>query len=137
MRDPWARKITHGHKDIELRSEPCHILNERIGIIESGTGTIVGTTVIVDCFWMSAQQLTSPTMRKRHRLYDHTKHNTIISRITTEGGTWAWVCTDSRHYTVPISYTHPIGAVIDKWVNITRIQLRDNTKTDVIRSRIL
>ena len=74
------------------------------------------------------EQLSIPTLSRRHKLYYHATRDVIINAITAVGGTWAWVCKDSRHFTVPISYTHPLGAV--KWVDIThtRIQLHDTAE---------
>ena len=48
VKPPYARAIVAGEKVEEYRSRPTRIRG-RIGIIESGSGTIIGDAVLYDC----------------------------------------------------------------------------------------
>ena len=81
VRPPYARAIVTGAKVEEYRSRPTRIRG-RVGIIESGSGTIIGDAVLTDC-----------TERDG-------------------GWEYVWHFTDARRYAVPVAYRHPFGAVV-------------------------
>ena len=56
VRDPFAKLIVYGVKSIEYRTRPTNIRG-RIGIIESGTGTIIGDAVVWNCKKLEGFQL--------------------------------------------------------------------------------
>ena len=81
VKPPYARQIVTGAKTEEYRSRPTRIRG-RIGIIESGSGTIIGDAVLYDC-----------TERD-------------------DGWEYVWHLRDARRYAVPVAYQHPFGAVV-------------------------
>lgn len=48
VRPPYAGRIVAGEKEEEYRTQPTRIRG-RIGIIESGSGTIIGEVDLFDC----------------------------------------------------------------------------------------
>ena len=81
VKPPYARQIVTGQKTEEYRSRPTKIRG-RIGIIESGSGTIIGDAELYDC-----------TERDG-------------------GWEYAWHLRGARCYAVPVAYRHPFGAVV-------------------------
>lgn len=107
---PWVDKIFSDDpdeiKDWEMRTSGTKIRGD-IGIIEKGTGLIVGITTLIDSITpLSLDELIAN--KHRHRV-DYEKNPDLAK--------WnkPWVLANS-HRIEPIPYTHPQGAVI--WVNI-------------------
>ncbi|MCY9861470.1 hypothetical protein OTK49_02935 [Vibrio coralliirubri] len=107
---PWVDKFFSENPDEvktwEMRSTGTKIRGE-VGIIEKGTGLIVGTTTIVD----SLEQLTiSELIATMHKHRVDYKNNPHLIKWNKP-----WVLKDSKRIE-PVPYTHPQGAVI--WVNV-------------------
>ena len=81
VKPPYARQIVTGEKIEEYRSRPTRIRG-RVGIIEAGTGTIIGDVELYDC-----------TERD-------------------DGWEYVWHLREARRYAVPVEYHHPAGAVV-------------------------
>lgn len=110
IRQPHIGKILDGHKTWEMRSTKTQIRGT-IGLIESGTGLIVGTAEIVNArepypsaFARKQNEHFHGIPEDRHHLMDKWKY--------------AWILKDVCKFDDPIPYTHPQGAVI--WVKFTR-----------------
>jgi hypothetical protein len=102
-------KILAGTKTWEIRGTRTH-KRGRIALVESGTGTVVGVTEIVDAVGpLSATEFVRNAKRAG------------LSRTTRSRGlpyarTFAWVLRHSRKLLKPVPYRHPPGAVI--WVRL-------------------
>ncbi len=81
VRPPYARAIVTGAKIEEYRSRPTRIRG-RVGIIECGSGAIIGDAVLYDC-----------TERDG-------------------GWEYVWHLRGARCYAAPVAYRHPLGAVV-------------------------
>lgn len=102
---PYCDLIVDGMKMWELRSRSTNIRG-RIGIIEKGTGTIIGEVDLVGVIGPMDDATILASSNKHHLTY------------IPDGFKWryAWVLNNAVRYPTPISYTHPQGAVI--WVNV-------------------
>lgn len=107
---PWVDKIFSEDpdeiKDWEMRSSSTKIRGD-IGIIEKGTGRIVGITTLVDCL---APLTVDELVANKHRHRVDFENNPDLVKWNNP-----WVLENS-HRIDPIQYTHPQGAVI--WVNV-------------------
>ena len=81
VRPPFAGYIVDGIKLIEYRTRKTY-LRGRIGIIESGTGTVIGDVEIVDCRFDSKFQI------------------------------YEWYLDDPRRYATPVPFEHKQGAMV-------------------------
>ncbi len=99
-------KILQGEKTWELRGTKTH-KRGRIGLIQSGSGLIVGECEVVGCTTELSQ-----TEFAQHK----DKH---CSKSTTKpySKTYAWKIQNAKKYDDPIPYSHPKGAII--WVKVT------------------
>jgi len=103
--EPWISKILSGEKTWEMRSRRTNIRGV-IGLIQKGSGLIVGDCEIVDCYDnLSFQQLTEAA--DKHCITD----NPLLE-------IWpiAWVIRRAHRWSHPKPYKHPLGAV--SWVKI-------------------
>lgn len=100
----WLDKIFHNNKTWEMRSSRTNIRG-KIGLIESGSGQIVGEAEITHCFPITDGMKIS--CQSEHQVYD--------LRLLKKWR-YAWVLSNVKKYDKPIPYTHPRGAVI--WVKI-------------------
>ena len=110
IRQPWIDMVLVGQKTWELRGRKTLTRGE-IALIESGSGTVVGLTTLVD--------VVGP-LSKAELLRSVSKHCVKPSDIrgrTRYDKTYAWVLEGSRPLRRPVPYTHPSGAVI--WVNLS------------------
>ena len=82
VKPPFAGYIVDGVKSIEYRTQYTHV-RERIGIIESGSGTVIGDAELYAC-WESLK-------------YD---------------GIWQWVLSNARRYHAPVPFEHKKGAMV-------------------------
>ena len=100
VRKPWIDLILDGKKIWEMRSRPTKIRG-RIGLIEAGSGLVVG-----ECDIYSSKKIPDKFMEicKYLHLTNHRIHNYR----------WAWGLWNPIRYKTPIPYKHPKGAVI--WV---------------------
>ncbi len=100
----WLDKIFDEGKVWEMRSTRTNITG-KIGLIESGTGLIVGEAKLLGCFHMPIE----PNDRyfSKHKVED----TELLKKWK-----YAWVLSKVKRYDKPIPYKHPQGAVI--WVNL-------------------
>jgi len=99
-------KILAGTKTWEMRGSRTNI-RETIGLIESGSGTVVGLCDLMDC----RGPLTAAEFRQNARKAG------MAPAAATLGGyakTYAWVLANARRLKTPVPYNHPSGAII--WV---------------------
>lgn len=105
------QKILAGTKTLEIRSRATAIRG-RIGLIESGSGAVVGTCTLVGCV--------GPLKR------DECKRNARRAGYprgeAPEPGDFAWVVAGARRLRSPVAYRHPRGAII--WVRLTPAVVR-------------
>lgn len=80
VKAPFAGWIVDNIKIIEYRTRETYIRG-RIGIIESGTGTVIGDTLLNDC------------------VFD------------PELGLYTWALRNARRYTTPVPFEHKRGYV--------------------------
>lgn len=109
IRSPYIGWILDGDKTWELRSRPT-LHRGRIGLIEKGTGTIVGVTNLVD----SLPPLSSEGFaesRDRHRIPEK-----LDTAVIEAGWVYPWVFQDSRRLTTPVFAKLKRGQVI--WVSL-------------------
>lgn len=105
IKQPWIDLILSGQKIWEMRSSPTNI-RERIGLVEQGTGLIIGEADIIGCI----DNLTVPTL-----ISSYDKHK-ITDEDVLKRWRYAWVLENVIRYEKPIPYEHPRGAVI--WVRL-------------------
>lgn len=105
VRQPWIELILSGVKIWEMRSARTNIRG-RVGMIEQGTGLIVGEVDLVD----SIDPLTLIT----HQMH-YDKHR-IENYEKLLDWSFPWVLENAERYKKPVRYKHPQGAVI--WVNL-------------------
>ncbi|BCB02541.1 ASCH domain-containing protein [Bacillus sp. KH172YL63] len=109
IKSPWVDLILDGKKVWEIRGSNTKIRGT-VGLIKSGSGTVVGTVKIVD-----SQELTLSQYRNgsaRHGVESEASLQLPYKR------TYAWVLEDPVIYQTPRPYKHPMGAVI--WVDLSK-----------------
>ncbi len=110
IKQPWIALILNNQKTWEMRSRMTHVRG-RIGLIQSGSGLVVGEATLVDCFSIINAQTgkcEAPNLcEMRHRISDQA----LLAKYP-----FAWVLSDPVRYTKPKPYQHPKGAVV--WVKI-------------------
>ncbi len=102
-----------GKKDWEIRGSNTRVRG-RIGLIESGSGLVVGEAELTDSFKVGLYTLEEN--KKRHRIE-------VIEAEKMYDDPHVWVLRNSKRYEKPIPYKHPQGAVI--WVNLPDELLKD------------
>ena len=105
IRKPWIDLILIGEKLWEMRSKPTNIRG-RIGLIEQGTGLIVGECIL-DCVGESVDNFDVGYGHHMHKVDDFS---------LLEKWKYPWVLSGAKRYEDPIPYKHPKGAVT--WVRI-------------------
>lgn len=119
IRMPWIDKILDASKTWEIRGS--HTSKEgRIGLVESGTGTVVGVADLVGVVGPLSLKELSANWRKAG--FDNEEH---LSRLPYKQ-TFAWVLQNPKRLRQPVSYNHPSGAVI--WV-----RLKPEVEQEVLR----
>jgi hypothetical protein len=106
VKKEWLDKIFDEGKVWEMRTTRTNI-NERIGLIESGTGLIMGEVDVMGCY----EKPIAPI--KRYIPYHKVEDLELIKTWK-----WAWFLKDAKRYKEPTPYKHPKGAVI--WVKINK-----------------
>ncbi len=104
VRKPYARMIVGGVKTWEMRSRPTTI-RERIGIIEAGSGLIIGAVDLVDSLNLSLNSL-------KDKVHKHQVDDFAL----LEKWHFAWVLERPKLYKEPRVYIHHPGAVV--WVKL-------------------
>ena len=108
IKSPHIEKILGGKKIWEMRGSRTNI-RETVGLIRSGSGTVIGVCDVVDCIG----PLTAGEYRKNARKAGTTPSEAIIGYY---GKTFAWVLKNPRNLKAPVPYKHPSGAII--WVQL-------------------
>ena len=104
IRQPHIGKILNGIKTWEMRSTSTKIRG-KIGLIESGSGMIVGEVEI--------ERVYGP-LPTEHLKHNKDKHQCSVTDLVK--WRYAWVLKNAKRYDKPKPYAHPKGAVI--WVKI-------------------
>ena len=109
IKTPWIDKILAGTKTWELRGSNTHVRG-KIALIQSGSGTVVGTCELVNVVGpLSKAELTRRTRK-------HGVSPSLLRQGVRYRKTYAWVLEKARRLRRPVPYKHPMGAVI--WVNL-------------------
>jgi len=106
VREPWVNQILDGFKIWELRSKPTKVRGT-IGIIEQGTGLIVGQVDLIDSL--------KPFKDEEQMRYTHSLHCVDDIELVKKWR-YTWKLENAKRYEKPIPYKHPKGAVT--WVRI-------------------
>lgn len=96
-------KILAGTKTWEIRGSRTH-KRGRIGLIESGSGTIVGECDLIAC---------TDKLNLNEYLRNQDKHLSNKDKLPYNT-TFGWILTKPKRYNKPKIYCHPKGAII--WV---------------------
>ena len=99
-------KILDGSKTWEMRSRKTNVRG-LIGLIESGSGLIVGECYLWGCSEHPLNFVGAQYHQDKHCVDD-------LSKL--EKWCYAWKLKAAKRYEKPIPYKHPKGAVI--WVNV-------------------
>lgn len=98
--------ILAGRKTWEIRGKRTHI-RETIGLIEKGTGTVVGLCELVDCIG----PLSLAGMRR-----NVSKHRIPLAHLRSRKNhyktIYAWVLKKPRRLKPPVPYRHKSGVII-------------------------
>lgn len=97
------RKILDGSKSWEIRRGRCHIRG-LIGLIESGSGTVVGVAELVDCIG----PLTRPVRVANARKLGVTAE---VAAERWQQDLYAWVLAKRRRLSRTVPYKHPNGVI--------------------------
>ena len=104
IKEKWLDKIFDEGKVWEMRTSSTKIRGT-IGLIQSGSGLIIGKADIIDSFRINLNE----------RNFD--KHRVDIDDLHLLGKwRYAWVLDNVEKFDEPIPYKHPQGAVI--WVKL-------------------
>ena len=104
VKKEWLDKIFDEGKIWEMRATRTRITG-KIGLIESGTGLIMGEAEITGC---------SERPVPKHK--DLIKYHKVENLELLDKWKWAWFLSGAKRYDKPKPYKHPRGAVI--WVNL-------------------
>src|SRR5216684_3372672 len=101
IRHPWIDKILDGEKTWEIRGSKTSIRGS-VGLIASGSGTIVGVCDVVDCVGpLSANMFRKNAAKAGMRPAE--------ARLGGYRHTYAWVLANPRYLKRPVPYKHPSG----------------------------
>lgn len=108
IRHPWVDMILDGKKTWEMRGSRTSI-RETVGLIASGSGTVIGVCDVVDCIGPLSQGEYRENARKAGE-----RPSTAKLDYRTN---FAWVVANPRHLKKPVPYKHPSGAIT--WVRLS------------------
>ena len=108
VRKEWLDLIFSGHKRLEIRGVSTS-KRGRVGLIQSGSGLVVGEVEITDSFTIHRWQFRQ--FFEEHVVDQSTLDSLKYSTIH------AWQLQNPVKYEVPVAYKHPQGAV--QWVVLT------------------
>jgi len=108
IQHPHIDKILDGEKTWEIRGSRTNVRG-RIGLIASGSGTVIGVCELVDCIG----PLTAEEYSKNARKAGKHPSEAILGYYRQ---TFAWVLENARKLKRPVEYQHKPGAVI--WVRL-------------------
>jgi hypothetical protein len=108
MPEPMHR-ILDGPKSWEIRRGRC-LIRELIGLIESGSGMVVGVAELTDCIGPLTREL---------RIRNARKMGITVADASERWATdyYAWVLRKRRRLRKPVPYAHPNGVV--RWVPLS------------------
>ena len=106
IKKPFLDRILSGEKTWELRGSKTH-KRGKIGLIESGSGRIVGECELIDC--------KGPLSQEEYE-NNKSKHMSKAKYEEQYKKLYAWILKNPERYKKPINYKHPQGAII--WVKI-------------------
>lgn len=112
VKKKWLDLILSGEKTWEIRGHNTKIRG-RIGLVEYGSGLVVGQCEIIDSFPANAKNgyVEGLTHNAVH------KHGIMDWKSTVKyNNPHVWVIKNAKRYKRPCPYVHPKGAVI--WVKI-------------------
>lgn len=108
IRRPWIDMILDGQKTWEIRGSRTSV-RETIGLVASGSGTIIGVCDLVNCNGpLTPDEFRRNAKRARMRPSEAT--------LGYYRQTYAWVVKNPRRLDKPVPYKHPPGAII--WVKL-------------------
>lgn len=108
IRRPWIDKILDDEKTWEIRGSRTSV-EGRIGLIASGSGTVIGVCDLADC----AGPLTAAEFRTNVRKAGMRPNEATLGYYRQ---TYAWVLKNAQRLERPVPYHHASGAVI--WVKL-------------------
>jgi len=109
IKKKWLDMILSGQKTWEIRGSNTNIRG-KIGLIESGSGLIVGQCNLIDSFSLEDKLIDgSKECFNRHRVENW-------KEVVKYKDPHAWVLELAKRYKKPCPYVHPKGAVI--WVRV-------------------
>jgi hypothetical protein len=108
IRHPHIDNILDGKKTWEMRGSRT-LVRETIGLIASGSGTVIGVCEVVDC----VGPLTEEQFRKNAKKAGMRPSEAQLGYYRQ---TFAWVLEKPRLLKKPVRYEHPPGAII--WVKL-------------------
>lgn len=109
VRQPWIDLILNGQKSWEIRGRATRIRG-RIGLIQSGSGRIMGTVNLVDCLALTPDDYYQA--EALHQILEPASQPLPYRDI------YAWVLACPQRFEVPQPYQHRQGAVI--WVRLPK-----------------
>lgn len=107
IKSPHIENILSGKKKWELRGSQTHKTG-KIGLIKSGSKTIVGECELVGCY--------GPLSEDEYDLNSHKHLSTKPFKEKTYKEIYAWILKNPITYKEPKPYNHPKGAII--WVKV-------------------
>jgi predicted kinase len=108
IRSPHIEKILDGKKIWEIRGSRTDV-REQVGLVRSGSGTIIGVCDVVDCIPI----LTDEQFRRNARKAGSKPSEVSLGYYKN---TFAWVFANPQYLKAPVPYKHPTGAII--WVKL-------------------
>jgi hypothetical protein len=105
------RMILDGSKCWEIRRGRCHVRG-LIGLIESGSGSVVGVAEVADCVGPLTRETRIQNARKMGVTVDEAAQR-------WQQGLYAWVLKKRRRLVNPVQYKHPHGAI--RWVPLSSV----------------
>jgi hypothetical protein len=109
IRAPYIDWILNGSKTWEIRGSRT-TKRGRIGLIQSGTGKVVGVADLVDVVGPLRQAEFISNARKLGL-----RRSKLSGRLSY-AQPYAWVLKSARRLKTPVRYKHPSGSII--WVNL-------------------
>ena len=118
IRHPHIDKILDGKKTWEIRGSRT-LVRETIGLVASGSGTVIGVCDVNDC----VGPLTPEQFRKNAKRAGMRPSEAELGYYRQ---TYAWVLEKPRLLKKPVPYEHPPGAII--WVTLDETVEREILK---------
>lgn len=107
IKKEWLNRIFDDGKVWEMRSTKTNI-RERIGLIEVGSGLIIGEVDLIGC----GKRLTEQSAA------DNFKFHQVSDLSKLKYWCYPWILKDAIRYEKAIPYNHPSGAII--WVTLSK-----------------